>query len=317
MAVGNPYAPTARSIAEEALRRVGVSHPRSEEIARAEQQWVPEVINDIWSTAGINGNRRLKSLEREAWISLKAGAPRYDLPDDFDEELSVTLYKPLEVTLINTAGGSQWFEVVTANVDYFATQSSVIGKTVVTLDSGLESIIQVRNIDAVQPGSVSILSKVVVNEAWDSGSEPDFGQVAVVYETAYDIYEDGVREMDRYTRRQGVGTPTSFMKYREQFTLDVAPSDPYWALRLRYFCNPALLPDQDEILLKIYRDWNRALTLGVSQIGAASYGDLDLHKLLVPQYSAAVENVLRHEIPYGGHDVRFTLDDRGLDRSGY
>lgn len=298
--------PTRNTLCEEALRRAGFPSPTAQQISRARDEWLIEIIHDIWYYAQADGNTRLKSLHRTAVTTLEKGVRRYAVPTDFDEELSIAL---MDGTLRYTVVSGTADTVV---VPAALAESAALGHFLyVHSGTGKRQYRECKQVQADTP--IAGQTTLTVDADWDTGTNPTATDSIIIIDHIYELYEIGVREADERVQQSSTSRPYEFFKYREELHMD-RPPDKAYALRLRYYCNPMQLLVTDTIFTDLLKSWYSVLVKGVLKL-AYQNNDDNGYDNAVKEYMEARESLVRREIDYGGQRVQF-ISETGWHPAG-
>lgn len=86
--------PKLDDLCSEGFRMIASRAPTPEELVRAVNVWVEEILTDVWQFATHQDITRLKTLENSVTLLLTKGRRRYALPDDFHRPISATFLEP-------------------------------------------------------------------------------------------------------------------------------------------------------------------------------------------------------------------------------
>lgn len=127
-------------------------------IARAKNQWLHEVINDLWMNRGESWDRRMKTLQTTSTATLAIGQTRYAMPLDFDDEMEIVLMDNstgLSSASYSALAGSISTTLKMAAADSITSaQATAIGQFV-QLTSGVLSG-QIRAVTGVTTGTATV-----------------------------------------------------------------------------------------------------------------------------------------------------------------
>jgi len=284
--------PTATSLVTEALKMAGFRTPTVEQTTRARTEWMPAILNDIWLRCAYTGNTRLKTLHTTAVAVSVDNQRMYDLPSDFDEELTITL---LDGETTGTAQSGTLNTVVLAAAEDI-TEADAIGRYLL-MTSGTSKG-QYREIISYDTATVT----ATVHRNFDTGKTPVSGDTYLVVHARYPLDEVGIEEIDELTEPTIPGRPTKFAKHNDRFYYDRPCDKATYGMLLRYYANihfVDLAEGEGKLITKIYRNWQGVLRLGL-QMKAEQSIKASEYRETKQLYDEAVENLIRKEIPYGG-----------------
>lgn len=247
--MASPTAPTLASICSEALSSAGYSNPSSALTARAQNQWMEEIKNDVFFLA-----KKLKSLHTTSYAVTTTGVHRYSNPTDYGSEMTLTL---LNGTYSGTAqGGSS--AGVTLSASETVGSDFIVGKYIlITSGTGKNSCSQCISYDtSTKSASVS----------------PNF-TTAPVNGDGYLIIDDytvlspkpvwNVDELRLPTLRD---KPSNFSPIGDadygEFILYPTP-DKVYGLQMRYYANLMTLDLAGTLIGTLYQRWRNIFTQGV------------------------------------------------------
>lgn len=290
-----PTDPTLTFLIQEALKKAG----RIEDFARARDFWMEEIKNEIWLKVQRDGNTRLKTLQTSAVQISQLGQSRYSFPSDFDEEMSIEI---LDGSTADTAQAGAALTVTLAAAEDI-TEDLIKGQYVlITSGTGVNGLRQVT--------AYSAATKVAtVDSAWDTN--PDNTSVYLVVDAFYKLEEGHIDDLTENQTRTNRQRPSVFHKVHEgvnvRFIFDYPPDKSTYGIQIRYYANLSEvdLTESGTLISAIYQNWRSVFDKGIVMKAAGpahqNYG------VLKGEFSSAVKDLIRKEIPYGGEFKGFTV----------
>ena len=284
-----PIAQSSIKIAEEGLKKVGISSPTPDQLNNAEQTLLREVLADIVTSPGRSFNNRLKSLESVSTQINTEGQSKYSVPTDFDEEISVTL---LDGTHTGTATAGAATSITLA-ADEDASVEDVEGNYIlITSGTGLTQLRQVTDYNST--------TKVATVDTWTTN--PDNTSVYLIVDTTVDLTDNAIEEFS------GIGTnftktrPSSYNKVieagTEYFILDAPCDKSTYGIMTRYYADISKVDEDSDTMTNIYRKWYITLVYGVAAKVAEDEDDSKF-QIFEAKYQDMKANLLAKEMPFG------------------
>ena len=289
-----PTSPTRTTLAEEGLRKAGYSSPSSGLITRAEDFFINEVMNDIWTLA-----KKPKFLHTTAILVLTEGQSRYANPTDYSSDMEMTLMFG-ERSGIAQDGS---VDSITLAVDDSFVSTDIVGRDIL-IPSGT--------------GKGSMSQCVTYNDTTKIATvSPDFttapvnGSGYLVISTHKHLQQTPSFEFDRIVDNETeLGEPTHFMPIGSanegEFILYPVPfttNDGLFALRLRYYANIMELDLTSTLISTIYSRLRNVFIAGVKakqleddddnrqQIAKQEYNSILQAVILREQYGMDLTNM--------------------------
>jgi len=288
----NQIVVTATDLVREALIRSGSADPSPEEMSRGKRVWLPEVMNDLTVRARIVGDGLFKTMHTTAWAITENCQRRYAMPCDYDDEMHITLLTG-SVTGTATAGDTTEVTLAAGAVDPCGSY--------VVMTAGTSKG-QARQVVSWDSDTVT----ATVEDDWDEGKTPISGDTYMVVTDWIELEERWPTEFDERANQSTTSRPIEFMVFQNEIYLDPTPNDAY-AIRLRYYANPAKIDLDDAKWTIIYRDWQRVLTLGLQLIAEQNNDDTRAENTK-RMYDEALLGTVRRENPFGDELVEFTME---------
>jgi hypothetical protein len=285
----------ATNLVTEALKKAGISSPSDDEIDRASDYWLQEILNDIWMKSIASGNSRLKTLA-ETLIDVSTLNVRvYDLPDAMDEELELEVLDGSRYDTAQTATST----TITLDADDTGTASNTEGKWIlITSGLGVDEFKQITDYD-------STTKIATVESAWTS--TPNSSSTYLIVDQEYQLDEIDLAEMG--TASPVPGRPTAFAKYNRQLIFDRPWDRATYGIRLRYYMNIHSVDTTGGSTSRwgrIITNWKNVLTQGVFYKALEDNDDPRAPKAK-GDYEQMVGMLLIKEIPYGGAFKGFSV----------
>jgi len=297
-----PVNPTKTTICTEALDKAGEDSSAGTLLTRAEDKWLEEIKNDIWTRSSIAGNTRLKTLQTfDIQISV-LGQSKYAFPSDFDEEISVEI---LDGTHTGTAqAGANTSITLESGEDI--TEDTIKGQYI--LITGGTGVNGLRQCTAYNTTTLV----ATVDSAWDTN--PDATSVYLVVDNFKTLDEGNINDLNDATNRTTRAKPGNFYKIHEgvnvRFIFDYPADKSTYGIRVRYYShlNKVDLAEGSTLISTIYLNWHSLLVQGVFWKSLENMED-DPKRIVLEkaEYERFVANMIAKEIPYGGEFEGFTV----------
>lgn len=291
-----PSDPTVTQIKTDAYTKAGIDSPSSTELTDADRL-LQEVFNDIWLAAFRDGNTRLKSLETEMLDISTVGTRSITLPEDFDEEISVSIFDGTHRGTAQTGDSTS----ITLASDEDATESEVVGKTIIITGGTGENSYGVCT-------AYSTTTKVATVVSWSSTSPALSSTYLIVNKTIY-LDEENVREFDEVGSAPSTGVPSCFAKFNRKIVFDRPFDLSTYGIFIRYFMHlhqVDLSESNTARIVRILRDWRHVITNGL----AYKIMELEDNDKYIPtkkSFDEGIQAILVKEIPYGGELTRMRV----------
>ena len=299
--MATPTNPTGTSICTEALKRAGYLDPAtnySALLTRSEDEWLEEIKDDIWNTAELNGDTRLKTLQTIAVQISVDNQGEYSAPTDFDEEQIIEI---LDGAHTGTAQAGANTTMTLESGEDISQVDAEGAYLLITGGTGVNGLRQITSYDT----STEIAT---VASAWDTN--PDNTSTYLVVNSFTALREMHVTEMP--SSRTSPAKPTMFYKVNEGLTTKFVFNTPCdkatYGIRTRYYANihEVDLVEGSTLISKVFKNWRSVLTEGVYMKALEDKSDSD-HAVAESKYERLKDNLIRREISYGGEDTRMTV----------
>jgi|TARA_Y100000310_G_scaffold269935_1_gene283488 hypothetical protein len=247
-----PTAPTLTIIATEGIKKSGYGNAAATLLTRAEDEWVEEIKNDIWTLA-----KKLKSLYTTSFAVTTNGVEKYSYPTDFSSEMSMTL---MTGGVTGTAQAGSSTSITLASGD---TSSDLIGKEIMIL-SGTGSA-QINQITAYN----SSTKVATVNDTW---TDPDSSSVYMVVDKYKDLEQTVVWKHDSGRSSPERGEPSHFFPIGDvdngEFILFPTPfrsstDTNGYGIRHKYYADLTRIDLASTLMTTLYRRWRSLFIQGV------------------------------------------------------
>lgn len=284
--------PTIETITTEGMKKAGLRDITAERLTRAKDEWLQELLNDIWMRGQITGNTRLKTLQATSVAIGVDNQRQYDLPTDFEEELVITLMDGDNTGTAQTGTLTS----VTLQSGEDISQADAEGRYIV-MTSGTSKG-QFRPI--IGYNTTSLVA--TIDRSWDSGKTPASGDGYLIVDTYKELDEIGIRELDESANPTSPGVPANFAKYGDQFFFDKPLDKATYGMRLRYYANIHhidMVEGSGTLITKILTNWQGVLKTGIHMKALDSIKSTDVSRV-TKIYEQMVANLIMKEIPFGG-----------------
>jgi hypothetical protein len=245
-----PTAPTLATIVSEALKKAGHASPAAALTTRAQDYWMEEVKNDVFTLA-----KKLRSLQTQSVAILTKGKYRYAFPSDFSSHISLTL---LDGNNTGTAQTGAAGSITLAAASNFA-QDWMIGKEIlITGGTGAGSMSQCTAYDT---------STKVATVSPNFATAPDNTSTYLIVESYSPLKEGPIWNLDENIYTTGKGTPNEFRivgsaSYGE-FIITPPPDQTYYGLKLIYYADLMGIDLAGTLMATIYKRWRNVFIQGV------------------------------------------------------
>lgn len=278
-----PTLPTIDDIVEEGLSQAKNNNPSSTKLARAKNEWMEQIKNDISRLA-----RRPRWLQITSHGILTRGRSRYSNPTDFGHDLSLVLLDG-SVTGTAQAGSSSSITLQTGST---VSESDMVGHDIlVTAGTGVASLSQCTAYDT---------STLVATVTPNFNTAPGAGSTYIVVTNEYEVSPGHVRVSDA-SKIVSRGLPETFSQIGDEdygeFVFD-RPLDKSYGARLRYYADIGRLDLAGAHIQTLYYKWRNLWIAGIKAKELAENDDTE---------AGAAENA------YRGHLNLLRADQYGMD----
>ena len=248
-----PTAPTLITITTQALKKAGYPSPTATQLTNAQDEFMEEIKNDIWTLA-----KKLKSLHTTSVMITANGQSRYSYPTDYSSDLSVTI---LHGSITGTAQAGST-NTITLDATDSSGETDLLGKSIlITANTGKASMSQCTALDTST--KIAIVTPNF-NTAPDSTSE----YMAIA--THYPLQSSPVWDYDNLTNPMTRGLPTHFSPIGDadygEFMLYPVPykdNSEVYGVQARYYANLMTLDLTSTLMATLYQRWRNVFTQGV------------------------------------------------------
>jgi len=292
-----PADPTIATLCTEGWKKTGVT-PSAAELARAQTEFLQEILNDIGTRSVLTGNTRLKTLQTKTTSVAVKGSRTIELAEDVDEEYSVAI---LDGTLRGTAQSGAASAITLSASETALTAARGLGKYIFT--TGGTGSNQLRQIVLYN----ATTKVATIDSAWTT--PPDLTTTYLIVEGIHLCDEDNdLGEFDYYLTT-AARRPSVYKKYGRQLIFD-APFDlATYGVLVRYYQNlnqVDLVEGSTTLITRILRNWRAVLTQGIYWKTCVSQNDAQEQTAKI-EYERMVGALLVKEIPFGGEFMGLTI----------
>lgn len=295
-----PTAPTATSLVTDALIMAGIPIPTPSQISHAKDSILERVKNEIWSKVLINGDTRLKTLQKSAISIGIINQRRYSVPTEFSEELTVSI---LDGDTTGIAQGGASLSITLAATETMSKVDAEGNYILMVSGTSKGQYREILSYDSTTKIAVPAID-------WDSGKTPVSGDNYLIINKSYDMKEQHQSDLDSVTNPTVVGRPSYFSKFGDEIYFN-KPLDKVYGIRMRFYANLSLVDlteGSTTLITKIYRNWQAVLEQGIY---ARKLKELDdnSYRQALQDFERMVENLLLKELPYGGEFAGFEIEE--------
>jgi hypothetical protein len=288
---------TSATIASEGLRRSGFPDPTAEQIKRAKEIWMPELVNEIISKTRATGFGVLKTFETTVLAIGIVNQRRYALPTDFDDELNVTLLDGDVTDTVQSANST----TVTLAAGETVSESDAEGRHIlITTGVGKGQYRQITDYD-------STTKVVTMDIAWDTGKTPSSSDTYVIVNEEDAVGIEYVKVIDESRRSRTPGMPTCVTIHNNEFIFN-SPLDKTYGMKVRYYADPAKIDFDDARWTDLFTRWQHLLTLGVQRVAMDELDDSRTPEV-TQNFTQELVGTIRREQPEYGEFEGFILGD--------
>jgi hypothetical protein len=281
-------APDIDTIATEGLKKAGYASPSSAKITRAQDEWMEEIKNDIYTVLK-DGYQLLTS----GIVIISEGQQQYSLPYSSQQS-----YNPLDIASIKSAKllyGSQTgtaqagaATTITLAAASTFTEDWVKGKHIVT--TGGTGPAQERMCSAYNTST-----KVATVPTW--AVNPDNTTTYMIVDTEYPLEIKDVGMFDKETYPMNKNRPSAIYPLGDsdygEFICHENPDQTY-GIRFRYFADLQQIDLASDLMTTLYRKWRNVWIEGV-KAKALEDDDDDRAQAAMANYKALVNGLVMRE----------------------
>ena len=277
--------PTATTLVSEGLRKAGYASPSSTLITRAEDFFMPEIFNDIWTLA-----KKPKFLHTTAVLVLTEGQSRYANPTDYSSDMEMTLIFGERSGIAQDGSANS----VTLAADDSFVNTDIIGRDIlISSGTGKGSMSQVVTYDDTTK---------IATVSPDFTTAPAASSGYLVITKHKHLLQTPSFEFDRIVDNETeLGEPTNFMPLGSanegEFILYPVPfttNDGLFALRLRYYANIMELDLSGTLIATIYSRLRNVFIAGVKAKQLEDDDD-NRQQLARQEYTSILQAVILRE----------------------
>ncbi len=253
-----PTAPTATTIASQAIYQAGYSTPSSAQKAMAKDHYMEQIKNDIWHLA-----KELTTLQFETVYSLTEGKAKYQFPTDCSKLITATL---LDGRFYGTCqdGGDTGSAVLASDLD-IADTDWMLGKEIMIYVTATPTTGYIS-----QCTCWNNTTKVAdIGPAWAVSPDADYSYLIV--DTYYPLNIEPIWEWDNENYPTSRHRPVALMPLGDEtlggeFMLFQAPDDAYYGLKLRYHLNLMTLDEAGTLYGNLLYRWRNIWIQGIKTL---------------------------------------------------
>ena len=294
--------PSATTIVTEAMNKAGIVDV-TDYLTRAKDEWLQEILNEIWTKTEDTGNTRLKSLETFDILISTANRKIVSCPTDFNEELSVTLLDGDHRGTAQAVGAGS----ITLASDEDLTDDEAEGAYVL-ITSATTGTGQLEEIT-----DYNETTKVATIPSW-SETTPIGTITYLIVTRRRDLELEDVRDQDeRSIISPGLPLSVAFLNDKMYFDRSFDSNGPY-GIQLRYFVHIHKIDLAEsastDVFVKLLKNWQNVLKLGV-QYKCQDFIEDDRWNRTYQQFQSELKNLLvKEELPFGGTFEGFRMPRR-------
>ena len=307
-----PTNPTAATLVAEAYAKVGIASATTAQAARMTANAFEEIKNDIWSRAGLMGQRHLKILQQRAIQITTEGLSHYHFPADFDEESGPLEF--LEGTITGTVHATgTTAALVLASTDTLE-EADVLGNYI--LITGGDGVCEVaatttstqlygfNQCTGYTTATRSVDVQLPTAPTTDTTYRIITGTRQLTHDHANDVGNLGALSFG------SPGKPTAYSKIAhdglDAFHLDKPPDSSTYGILYNYYTNLTKTDTNSLLSIKVMFDWRNALVCGLAWKIAEDEDD-DKWEKFKSEYEKAVVGVYDKEATQEDEFQGFTL----------
>lgn len=248
-----PTAPTLVSLTTEGLKRAGYNSPGSDQLTRAQDEWMEEIKNDIWVLG-----KRLKPLMATHVEILDGGKSRYDFPSGFS---SIYTAQVLYGDEVDDVGGGAAATITLDSNDEDMGEEELEGREVVVYSGTAKA--EVSQITSYNESTYV----AAVSPAW--ATQPVGDETYFIVDEVFPLELKNVDHFDEISVPHDPGTPECLYQVGDDthyghYQLYPFPhEDYYYAVRIKYFVNLLTLDLASDRMSTLYQRWRNLWIQGV------------------------------------------------------
>lgn len=291
-----PTAPTLATLVSEGLKKAGHASPAAALSTRAQDYWIEEIKNDIFTLA-----KKLRSLQTTGVTVTDKGLWRYSFPSDFSSHISLTrMYGSETGTAQAGAAGT-----LTLKADAGHTEEWMLGKEIlITSGTGSSGLSQCT---AYNPTT----KVATVTPNWPT--TPDSTSTYMIVDEYIPLTEGPIWNMEDQVYETSKGPPTHFRIIGDadygEFILTPPPDETYYGLKLRYYANLMTIDLAGTLMATLYYRWRNLWISGVKW-KCLEFDDDDRQQVAMQQYQNHLrEMLMREQYGYDLSNLSATIED--------
>jgi hypothetical protein len=288
--------PTLLALVTEGINQAGEYNPTSQLLARAQNEWIEEIKNEIWHLG-----KKPKILSVTSYTVINKGQSRYAFPIDYSSDLILTL---LWGSFTGTCQGGTPGTLNLATNDI--TGLSIVGKEILMMSGASQgSYAQAVNLSGTSPNYV-----VNVIPTWHF--TPVAGDTYMIIDQEYPVETRPVFDWDARLKMTAQGLPQYLYPLgddQEGYFVFNCPPDVTRGARLRYYSDISQLDVNSTLMSVLYRKWRNMWIKGIKWRKLAEEDD-DLAETALRDYNRELHNLIYREMY--GMDIS-NITDRVMD----
>lgn len=289
-----PTDPTLTTMSAEVWLKAGITSPTSAQTTRLQNEFLEEVLDEIWNTALRTGFSTFKTLEELTTFNSVRGQSYIDLGVGFDEERTISI---LDGSIRGTCTAGTTTSITLASDDAQTVTGASGKKIFITSGTGIN---QLRQITAL-----NTTSKVAtVDSTWTT---PVSGDTYLIVDKPRPPLEEISPEELEEAPVASEGIPTAFAKYKRQILFDRPFDLSTYGIAARHFLNIHEVDRAAAIYTAILQNWRACLVQGLLWKCFESQGDAQADAAYAKFEGKSIPALIYKETPYGGGDVSFSV----------
>lgn len=279
-----PASPTLISLTTEGLAKAGYSSPGTAQLTRAQNQFMEEIKNDVFTSA-----KKIKSLQTTSILVLTQGLSRYALPTDYSSDMKMNRLYGAHVGTSQAGTDSG----ITLAADEDIGETSIIGKSILIYAGvGKGSMSQCVTYNATT--KVAAVSP-------DFTAAPNGTSSYMIIDTSISMDQEPVWNIDAIDRPFEQGEPKFYapigdadngeiILFPVPFRSDAVP----YSVQLRYYANLMKLDLAGTLMATLYQRWRNLWIKGV-ELKQLQSDDDDRAQRVQSEYLTELQGVIARE----------------------
>lgn len=248
--MAQPTVPTLVTITTESLKKAGHTTPTAAQLTRAQDEWMQEVKNDIWTLA-----KKLTSLQSVYYQPTVKGRSRYSMPTDFSSLLKMALIDGINTSKVAQAATAS---SLTLNSGETFAEADIQGKfLIITVGTGLGSGTQITAYN-----STTKVASVEPNFQTTPAATDSY----IIGNINYPLDESPRWDIDGQGYPMKMEKPTRYAPIGDnddgEFLLYPTP-DKVYAAQISYYANLLNIDLAGTLMATLYDRWRNIWTYGV------------------------------------------------------